>query len=78
MIQSQLFLLRDNNFIHAALSDLKRCRMFSFTYTLHERSFSKIHNRVTLKMFYGCLHIFTLLLFLDAILVSQIKTFKSM
>ncbi len=31
MIQSRLFLLRDNNFIHGALSDLKLCRMFSFT-----------------------------------------------
>ncbi len=30
-IQSPLFLLRDNNFIHSALSDLKFCRMFSFT-----------------------------------------------
>ncbi len=48
MIQSRLFLLRDDNFIHGALSDLKLCRMFSFTYTLHERSFSKIHNRGTL------------------------------
>ncbi len=49
MIQSRLFLLRDNNFIHGALSDLTLCRMFSFTYTLHERSFSKIHNRGTLR-----------------------------
>ncbi len=38
--RSRLFLLRDNNFINGALSDLKLCRMFSFTcYTLHERSF---------------------------------------
>ncbi len=28
---SRLFLLRDNNLIHGALSDLKLCRMFSFT-----------------------------------------------
>ncbi len=36
----RLFLLRDNNFIHSALSDWKLCRMFSFTkscYTLHNR-----------------------------------------
>ncbi len=31
MIQSRLFPLRDNNFIHGALSDEKFCRMFSFT-----------------------------------------------
>ncbi len=31
MIQSRLVLLRDNNFIHGALSDLKLCKMFSFT-----------------------------------------------
>ncbi len=31
MIQSRLFLLRDNNFIHGELSDSKLCRMFSFT-----------------------------------------------
>ncbi len=31
MIQSRLFLLTDNNFIHGALSDLKLCSMFSFT-----------------------------------------------
>ncbi len=31
MIQSELFLLRDNNFIHSALSDLKLGGMFSFT-----------------------------------------------
>ncbi len=30
MIQSRLFLLKDNNFIHGALSDLKLCGMFSF------------------------------------------------
>ncbi len=30
-VQSRLFRLRDNNFIHGALSDLKLCRMFSFT-----------------------------------------------
>ncbi len=51
MIQSRLFLLRDNNFIHGALSDLKLCMMFSFT-SLHERSFSKIHNRGTLRYFW--------------------------
>ncbi len=28
---SRLFLLRDNNYIHGALPDVKRCRMFSFT-----------------------------------------------
>uniref|UniRef100_A0A8C1IMN6 Protein phosphatase 6, regulatory subunit 2b n=1 Tax=Cyprinus carpio TaxID=7962 RepID=A0A8C1IMN6_CYPCA len=28
---SRLFLLRDNNFIHSALIDLKLCQMFSFT-----------------------------------------------
>ncbi len=31
MIQSRIFLLRGNKFIHGALSDLKLCRMFSFT-----------------------------------------------
>ncbi len=31
MIQSRLFLLRDNDFIYGALSDLKFCRMFPFT-----------------------------------------------
>ncbi len=31
MIQTPLFHLTDNNFIHGALSDLKFCRMFSFT-----------------------------------------------
>ncbi len=51
MIQGRLFLLRDDNFIHGALSDLTHCRMFSFTYTLHERSSSKIHNRDTLMCF---------------------------
>ncbi len=51
MIQSRLFLLRDNNFINGALSDLKLCRMFSFTYTLHESSFSKIHIRGTLMKY---------------------------
>ncbi len=53
MIQSRLFLLRDNNFINGALSDLKLCRMFSFTYTLHESSFWKIHIRGTLMK---CIH----------------------
>ncbi len=53
MIQSRLFLLRDNNFIHGALSDLKLCRIhLELCYTLHERSFSKIHNRGTLKAVY--------------------------
>ncbi len=33
--QSRLFLLRDNNFIHGALLDLKLCRMFSFTYSCY-------------------------------------------
>ncbi len=50
MIQSRLFLLRDNNFINGALSDLTLCSMFSFTYTLHERSSSKIHYRGTLAL----------------------------
>ncbi len=34
MIPSQLFHLRDNNFIQGALSDLKLCRMFSFTWAV--------------------------------------------
>ncbi len=33
MIQSRLILLRDNNFTHGALLDLKRCKIFSFTYS---------------------------------------------
>ncbi len=33
MIQSRLILLRDKNFTHGALLDLKRCRIFSFTYS---------------------------------------------
>ncbi len=48
MIQSRFFLLRDNNFIHGALSDLKLLDVFipsELCYTLHERSFSIIHNR---------------------------------
>ncbi len=49
MIQSQLFLLRDNNFIHGALSDLKLCRMFSFTKSCvthcMKGNFQKIHNK---------------------------------
>ncbi len=56
MIQSRLFLLRDINFIHGALSDFKLCRMFSFTYTLHERSFSKIHNEGTLSLIIQMMH----------------------
>ncbi len=54
MIQSRLFLLRDNNFIHGALSDLKDVFIhLELCYTLHERSFSKIHNRGTLNMTIG-------------------------
>jgi len=30
---SQLLLLKDNNLIYGALSDLKLCRMFSFTWS---------------------------------------------
>ncbi len=41
MIQSRLFLLRDDNFIHGAL--------FRFN-TLQDGSFSKIHNRGTLML----------------------------
>jgi len=45
--------LKDNNFIYGALLDLKLNRMFfihlELCYTLHERSFSKINNRGTLK-----------------------------
>ncbi len=52
MIQSRLFLVRDNNFIHGALSDLKLQDIFihlQLCYTLHEKLFSKIHNRGTLN-----------------------------
>ncbi len=49
MIQSRLFLLKDNNFIHGALSDLQLCIHLELCYTLHESSFSKIHNRGTLN-----------------------------
>ncbi len=50
MIQSRLFLLRDNNFIHGALSDLKLCRKFSLE-LVHTawKVIIKIHNRGTLK-----------------------------
>ncbi len=45
MIQSRLFLLRDNNFINRALSDLN-----VLCYTLQESSFKNIYNnRGTLK-----------------------------
>ncbi len=40
MIQNRLFLLRDNNFINGALSDLKSQDVFihlELCYTLHER-----------------------------------------
>ncbi len=52
MIQSRLFLLRDSNFIHGALSNLKLQNVFihlELCYTPHESSFSKIHNRGTLN-----------------------------
>ncbi len=53
MIQSRLFLLRDNNFIHGALSDLKTLQdvfiHLDRCYTLHESSFKKKHNWGTLN-----------------------------
>ncbi len=56
MIQSLLFHLRENNFIHGALFYTQRLETLQdvfihleLCYTLHERSFSKIHNRDTLQ-----------------------------
>ncbi len=53
MIQSRLFLLRDNNFTHGATFRFKTLQdvfiHLELCYTLHERSFSKIHNRGTLN-----------------------------